>query len=154
MRKFLLSAAVVGLLAASPLAAQTLTGWNLPRTTGTTRGIMPGVQATSSVAISVSTATTTKLVAALNAKATTWITGYQLWAGGTGNATLVYGTTTTTACDTGQTALTGIFNMTAQTHLEYGAGLGPILVPPPGNDICLVTSAAVQISGSLAYSQF
>lgn len=108
------------------------------------------IQATASAPITISTATTTQVVA-LSAGKQIFVTGWNVVAGGTGNFSLVYGTGTN--CGTGTTALTGVYNLTAQSGLAYGGGLGPILVTPAGQALCVVDSAAVQMSGSVAYAQ-
>lgn len=109
------------------------------------------IQADTSVAINISTATTTQLVA-LSAGKKIYVTALDVVAGGTGNITFEYGTGT--ACATGTTVLTGAYNLTAQSGLAKGGGLGPVLVVPAGNALCALTSAAVQMSGSAAYTQF
>jgi hypothetical protein len=115
---------------------------------------------TGSVAITVNTATTTLLVAGV-AGQRIYVTAWSIIAAGTGNVSLVYGTTVTNPCDTGQVALTGTYNLTAQTGLAFGNGGGIILVVPPtatptttAFNLCIVTSAAVGMPGSLAYARF
>lgn len=108
------------------------------------------IQATASVPINVSTATTTQLVA-LSAGKAIYVTALDVIAGGTGNITFEYGTGSN--CGTGTTALTGPYNLTAQTGLTKGA-IGPVLIVPAGNALCVLTSAAVQMSGSVSYAQF
>lgn len=109
------------------------------------------VQASNSVAINISTSTTTQLVA-LAANQTIYVTSYDVVAGGTGTFQLEYGTGTT--CGTGTTILTGAYPFVAQSVFAKGNGLGPVLIVPPGNALCAVTNAAVQYSGSLSYAQF
>lgn len=109
------------------------------------------IQASASAAINVSTATTTQLVA-LSGTTKIYVTSFDVIAGGTGNITFVYGTGA--ACGTGTTSLTGAYNLTAQAGIAKGNGLGPVLVVPAGNALCVTTSAAVQMSGSVAYTQF
>lgn len=109
------------------------------------------IQASASAAINVSTATTTQLVA-LSGSTKIYVTSYDVIAGGTGNITFVYGTGSN--CGTGTTSLTGAYNLTAQAGIAKGGGLGPVLVVPAGNALCVTTSAAVQMSGSIAYTQF
>lgn len=109
------------------------------------------IQASASAAINVSTATTTQLVA-LSGTTKVYVTSFDVIAGGTGNITFVYGTGA--ACGTGTTSLTGAYNLTAQAGIAKGNGLGPVLVVPAGNALCVTTSAAVQMSGSVAYTQF
>ena len=55
---------------------------------------------------------------------------------------------------TGTTPLTGAYGLTAQFGIAKGNGLGPVLVVPAGNALCAVTSAAVQMSGSVCFTQF
>jgi hypothetical protein len=107
----------------------------------------------SSKAINVSTATTTQLVA-ISGTTKIYVTSFDVIAGGTGNITFEYGTQTTNPCDTGTTALTGPYNLTAQAGIAKGDGVGAVLVVPAGNALCVLTSAAVQMSGSVSYQQF
>jgi hypothetical protein len=115
--------------------------------------LAPLVQTGASVPINIATAATTQLVAAVSAKAI-YVTAWDAVAGGTTNFTLEYGTQTTAPCDTGTTALTGAYGLIAQFGVAKGSGLGSVLVVPAGNALCAVNSAAVQVSGSVAYSQF
>ena len=113
----------------------------------------PSTQA--SAAINISTATTTKLITGIAGR-WVYITSFNVISGGTGNIQLVYGTGSN--CGTGQTSLTGAYNLTAQAGLVVGSGVAPVLVIPTGseskpNDVCVITSAAVQMSGSIAYAQ-
>lgn len=109
------------------------------------------IQADSSAKIDISTATTTQLVALSSGKKI-YITNYKVIAGGTGNFKFVYGTGTN--CGTGTTDLEGANNLTAQAGSVAGSGLGPVLVVPASNALCATTSAAVQMSGHVAYTQF
>lgn len=110
---------------------------------------IPTTQA--SVAIAITTATTTQLVA-LKSGQRIYVTAWDVIAAGTGNIQLVYGTGS--SCGTGQTVLTGDYNLTAQAGLSKGTGNGAVLVVPLGNALCAVTSQAVTYSGSLAYAQY
>lgn len=105
----------------------------------------------SSVPINISTATTTQLVAA-SGSAAIYVTSYDVVAGGTGNFTLEYGAGSN--CGTGTTPLTGPYPLTAQSGIAKGSGIAAILKVPAGNALCALTSAAVQMSGSLSYQQF
>lgn len=109
------------------------------------------IQADTSVKIDISTATTTQLVALVSSQKI-YVTAWDVIAAGTGNVKLVYGTGTN--CGTGTTDLTGNYNLTAQSGLAKGSGLGPVLVVPASQALCVTTSAAVQMSGSLAFTQF
>jgi hypothetical protein len=104
-----------------------------------------------SVPINISTATTTQLVA-LSGSTKVYIMAWDVIAGGTGNITLEYGTGA--SCGTGTTVLTGAYNLTAQAGIAKGSGAAPVLVVPAGNALCALTSAAVQMSGSVTFQQF
>lgn len=105
------------------------------------------IQADTSTPIAITTATTTELVALTSAKVI-YVTAFDVIAAGTGNFKLVYGTGT--ACATGQGNISGDYNLAAQVGLTKGGG-GPVFIVPIGNALCAITSAAVTISGSLAY---
>jgi hypothetical protein len=90
-------------------------------------------------------------VAAVASKAI-YVTAWDLIAAGTTNFTFEYGTGSN--CANGTTALTGAYSLVAQFGATKGSGLGPVLVVPTGNALCAVSSAPVQVSGSLAYTQF
>lgn len=109
------------------------------------------IQADTSVAINVATGTTTQLVA-LSGSTKIYVTSFDVISAGTGNITFEYGTGST--CGTGTTILTGAYNLTAQAGIAKGSGLGPILVVPAGNALCILTTASVQMSGSVSYTQF
>lgn len=104
-----------------------------------------------SVPINVATATTTQLVAGAVGRSI-YVTQWNAISAGTGNITFEYGTGTN--CGTGTTILTGAYNLGAQVGAVVGVGNGAVLVVPPGNSLCILTTAAVQISGSLAYAIF
>jgi len=142
-----------GTSATSAQAVQGVTGGvPMPANAANTGGNLTGIiQAGVSVPINISTATTTQLVAAAAGKSI-YVTAWDVIAAGTGNITLEYGTGSN--CGTGTTALTGAYNLTAQTGISKGNGLGPVLVAPAGNALCALTSAAAQTSGSVAYTQF
>jgi hypothetical protein len=102
-------------------------------------------------AINISTAVTTQLITA-SGSTTTYITHLDVEAAGTGNITFEYGTGT--LCGTGTVAMTGPYNLTAQSGLVLGNGGYPVLKPvPSGNNVCAVTTAAVQMSGSILAAQ-
>lgn len=109
------------------------------------------IQADTTKQISMSSATTTQMVA-LSGSTKIYATSYDVIAGGTTNVTFVYGTGSN--CGTGTTSLAGLYALTAQAGISKGSGLGPVLVVPAGNALCVVNSAAVLIGGSLSYTQF
>lgn len=108
-------------------------------------------QGAATVAINVSSATTTQIVG-LSGSTKIYVTGLTVIAGGTGNITLVYGTGTN--CGTGTTSLSGAMPLVANSGLSIGGGLGAVLMVPAGQALCVTTSAAVQYSGFVTYAQF
>jgi hypothetical protein len=142
-----------GASATSAQAVQGVTGGvPMPTNSANTGGSLTSIiQAGASLPINLSTATTTQLVAAVSGKAI-YVTAWDVIAAGTTNFTFEYGTGTN--CVAGTTALTGPYGLVAQFGAAKGSGLGPVLVVPAGNALCAVNSATVQVSGSLAYTQF
>lgn len=152
-----------GVVLGAPTAAGTSATGNILPVQGVTGGVPIPVsitggsggaggstpQTTASNAINISTATTTVVVTHTTGDFT-YITGWDVIAGGTGNFTLEYGTGSN--CGTGTTALTGAYNLTAQNGEAKNAS-GASFVVPVSNDVCAVTSAAVQYSGSIQYTQ-
>lgn len=104
-----------------------------------------------SIAITISTATTTKLLDGKTGQSI-YVTAATVIAAGTGNIQFIAGTGAT--CGTGTVNVTGNFNLTAQVGFAQGDGTGVIWVIPAGFNLCAVTSAAVGMPGSLAYAQF
>ena len=109
------------------------------------------IQASASVAVTMSTATTTQFVA-LSGSTKIYVTSFDVISAGASNVTFVYGTGSN--CGAGTTSLTGAYPLTAQAGIAKGSGLGPVLVVPAGNALCVTNSASVQISGSISYTQF
>jgi len=104
-----------------------------------------------SVAVTISTATTTQIVA-LAASQKIYITGGVLVSSGANTVTLKYGTGA--ACGTGTTSISGAMDFTAQTGIGFNSGFGPSLVIPSAQAFCITTSAAVQLSGWITYAQY
>ena len=104
-----------------------------------------------SVAVNMSTATTTQHVA-LSGTTLIRVTGIVLVAGGTTNVTFAYGTGTN--CGTGTTSISGAMPLVANSGLSIGSGVGAVLVIPSGQALCITNSAAVQLSGWITYTQF
>jgi len=151
MKQFLIGCLLWAFCAFSAFAQQQTRLCYITGTQSNVQNCVPGIQAESSIAINISSMTTTQLVAAITGQAI-YITSWDVIAGGTGNFTLVYGTGS--VCATGQTALTGAYNLIAQVGISKGNGLGMVLYVPQGNALCAITSASVQYSGSLSYAQF
>lgn len=104
----------------------------------------------SSVPISTNTAATVQLVP-LAAGKSIYVKAMDFMAAGTTNVTLEYGTGA--LCATGLTTLTGAYPLAAQAVIRVGNGASSVLTVPAGNALCLVNSAAVQVSGFVSYDQ-
>jgi len=115
---------------------------------GTLAGI---VGCDSSALLSVSTATTTQIVA-LSGTKSVYVCGYVINGGGATTVKFVYGTGT--ACATGQVSLTPAFTLASGTNVSLGGGLGYVMKAPSGNALCATTSAAVAANIHIAYTQF
>ena len=108
-------------------------------------------QAAASAPINVSSATTTQLVALSSGKAI-YVSAWDVVVAAADNVTLEYGTGTN--CGTGTTALTGAYNLSPNGGIAKGDGVAPVLFVPASNALCILTSAAVQASGSVSYAQY
>jgi len=106
-------------------------------------------QTSKTVPINVSTDITVELVPKADMMAT-YVTHFNFVAAGATNVTLVQGTGVN--CGTGQTALTGAYTLTAQSGLAAGGGRGAVLIALPGRAICIINSAAIQVSGAVSYT--
>jgi len=104
----------------------------------------------SSVAISTSSSGNTQLVA-LAASQTVYVCGFQVFAGGTTNVSLITGTGS--ACATGETALTGAYPFIAQTGIALGNAGAAQVKSAPSSAVCIKNSAAIAIAGMLTYVQ-
>jgi hypothetical protein len=90
-----------------------------------------------------------------------YICSINLVAAAANNVALVEGTLTTNQCDTataglagGATAATG-WNLAANGGIAFGSGLGAVIRTATVNhDVCLLFSAANQVSGSVSWTQF
>ena len=113
----------------------------------------PTVQGTATVPINISTATTTQIVAGVASQGI-YVSHWDVMAGGTGNITWEYGAGS--SCST-PTTLSGAYPLVAQAGASAGGGLGAVLIVPPniaGFTLCALTSAGVQMSGSVTYAQY
>lgn len=104
-----------------------------------------------SVPITISTATTTRLIIGVSNQSI-YITSISLISTGTGNVQFIAGTGAT--CGTGTVNITGNYNLTAQVGFTIGVGAGAVLVVPVNLSLCAVTSAAVGMPGSISYAIF
>ena len=113
----------------------------------------------SGTSVAISITTTPTLLVPPSGSTQIYVTAWDVRANTAGNFSLVYGTTTSTPCDTGTIAITGTYNFAAQSALSRDGGAQPLFVIPPGNALCAVTSgappgASVSMAGSLSYTQY
>ena len=96
----------------------------------------------------------TKLVTGAASKGI-YVCGWNVMPGGTVSVQFVYGTQASTPCDTGQTAITPAFQLTAQTaeidHLPVYTGVKAV---PTGKDVCILTNAGTAVQAILYFTQF
>lgn len=106
--------------------------------------------------VNVATATTTLLVTGVAARHVR-ICAFSLVTAGANNVALISGTGAT--CGTGTTGMTGGttaatgYNFAANGGISQGSGVGTInQTNATGDSVCIVTSAAVQLSGRVSYA--
>jgi hypothetical protein len=145
LREFALAAALAVALFPGPARAQLAPLYDLP-----------AALANASAPIQITTATTTQLIAAPaglepnGGLQAIYVMAINLVGTGAGNIQFVFGTGSN--CGTGQGNLTGNYHLIAGTVVPIGdGGFGPVLILPAGNALCAVTSAAIEIDGSVAY---
>ncbi len=124
---------------------------------GATGGLLSGFAVCDAYAnVNVSTATTTLLVTGVSGRHVR-ICGMSLVTAAANNVALISGTgatcgTGTTGMNGGTTAASG-WNFAANSGLAQGNGLGTInQTNATGDSVCIVTSAATQLSGRIAYA--
>jgi hypothetical protein len=109
--------------------------------------------------INVSTGTTTQIIAISGTAGRTYICSIDLIVSAADNVTLISGSGTNCASNVaaligGTTAASG-WNLAANGGLTKGSGLGMILkTTTTNNEVCIVTSATAQLSGSISWTQF
>ena len=106
-----------------------------------------------SAVVNISSATTTELVAA-SAGLRVYVCGFYASAAGT-SPTMVfeYGTKSSTACDTGATALTGTIAASTTIPLELASGLTNFATPQ-GKELCALSAGTgPNFQGVLTYVQ-
>jgi hypothetical protein len=104
--------------------------------------------ATPAFAGAISTATTTAVqLAAATPGRSARIRAYSLTAAGATTVTFEAGTQTTNPCDTGTVLMTGAMTIPANGSLTAGDGMADLLVAPAGDQLCIVQTGSVQLSG-------
>lgn len=112
-----------------------------------------------SSAVNMSTATTTQIVAISGSGGRTYICAIDLVTNAANNVALISGSGSNCASNQaglagGVTAASG-WNFTTNGGIAAGSGLGMLFKSvTTNNEICLVTSAATQLSGSISWTQF
>lgn len=124
---------------------------------GATGGLLTNIPVGDTWAnINVSTATTTLLITGVSGRHVR-ITSFNLISAGANNVALVSGTgatcaTGTTGMSGGTTAATG-WNFGANGGMAQGTGVGAVnQTNATGDSVCVITSAAVQLSGRIGYA--
>jgi hypothetical protein len=124
---------------------------------GATGGFLGGFAVCDSfVNVNVSTATTTALITGVSGRHVR-ICGMSLVTAAANNVALISGTgatcgTGTTGMNGGTTAASG-WNFAANGGLTQGNGLGTVnQTNATGDSVCIITSAATQLSGRIAYA--
>jgi hypothetical protein len=111
------------------------------------------LQTEQSVAINITSATTTQLIAS-SGSTKIYVRSWDVVANSAGNFTLEYGMTANKPCDTGTTALTGAYSFAAQSGISRSGGFLPIFTIPQGNALCAASSGpSVSFAGSVSYTQ-
>lgn len=126
-------------------------------TSGATGGFLTGITVCDTfVNVNVVTATTTLLVTGVSGRHVR-LCSLSLVTAGANNVALISGTGAT--CGTGTTGMTGGttaatgWNFAANGGLTQGGGVGEInRTNAAGDSVCIVTSAAVQLSGRITYT--
>lgn len=124
---------------------------------GATGGLLVGVTACDSDAvINIATATTTRLVTGVSGRQVR-ICAFDMVTAAANNVAWIEGTGAT--CGTGSAGMAGGstaasgYNFAANGGIGRGSGIGEVLTTATtGDSVCLVTSAAVQLSGHIKYA--
>lgn len=124
---------------------------------GATGGFLGGITACDlGKTVNISTATTTLLVTGVSGRQVR-ICSYHLFTQAANNVALIEGTGAT--CGTGSAGLAGGttaasgYNFGATQGIATGSGLGEVMTTATtGDSVCVVTSAATQLSGYLKYT--
>ena len=124
----------------------------LPNTSGVGDPCLNAAVAKSSVAVSITSATTTQLVALSSGK-TVYVCGFNASLGLSDVLTFEYGTGS--ACGTGTTALTGAYTSDAAVVAAPMAlgGSGTVFAGIASNALCALTTGTGGIRGQLTYVQ-
>lgn len=123
---------------------------------GATGGLLGGIPVCDGFAnVNVVTATTTLIITGVSGRQV-YICGINLVTAAANNVAFVAGTdatcgTSTAGMNGGTTAATG-WNFAANGGIAHGSGLGAVMrTETAGDSVCVITSAATQLSGTLSY---
>jgi hypothetical protein len=126
-------------------------------TSGATGGFLTGIPVcTEFVSINISSATTTLVITGVSGRQV-YICGLSLVTAAANNVAFITGTGatcgTSTAGMTGGTSAASGYNFAANGGIAQGSGIGAInRTETAGDSVCIVTSAATQLSGALSYA--
>lgn len=109
------------------------------------------VTCNSSVAINTASSGNTQLVA-LQSSQQVRVCGYNFIAGGDVDVQLIFGTGT--ACATGETDLTGPYDLTTNSGIVVQSPYWTGMASDASEALCIELSGAVQVSGVLFYTQY
>ena len=102
-----------------------------------------------SAQINISTATTTKIISGSSSRGID-VTQINFMAAGADTVTLEYGSGS--SCGTGTTVLAGPYTMATNNVVSLGDGFGSLFVVPVGKDVCVLTTGAVVLGGSVSWN--
>ena len=110
-----------------------------------------GIQADSSAFINPSTAITTQIVGLSSGKKI-YVTSFDVVASSANTVNFSYGTGTN--CAGGLTAVSGTWSFAANGGIARGSGIGPVIIVPAGNALCVTTGQSGQVGIDVSYTQF
>lgn len=124
---------------------------------GATGGLLGGVPICDTVAVfNISTATTTLVITGVSGRHVR-ICGVSLMTAAANNLAFLSGTGAT--CGTGTAGMSGGtsaasgYNFAANSGMAYGGGIGTVMkTVATGDSVCIITSAATQLSGQISYA--
>lgn len=106
-------------------------------------------QAIGSVPITVSTATTTQLIAGISGQSI-YVYAWDISSTIANTVQLEYGTGAT--CGTGTVVLTGAYPLSAAAPMTVGA-FGTLFTVPRNNNLCLITTVSTAVGGHVSFVQ-
>lgn len=106
--------------------------------------------------VNISTATTTQLVPVANdrnAGATIYLCGFSMTVGAADTVKLIYGTQTSTPCDTNAVTISGTLNFTAAGSFVMDSPIFNGMAIPAGNQLCAVTTTTGAVALQVLFDE-